>query len=56
MIKAGFQLDRTTTRNKTRIFAFAREEHDDHDMHDDHDDDHDMHDDHDDDHDMHDGS
>ena len=53
MIKAGFQIDRTTTRNKTRLFAFAREEHhDDHDMHDDHDD-HDMHDDHDD-HDMHD--
>ena len=57
MIKAGFQLDRTTTRNKTRIFAFCRGEvghepgecgHDDHDM--DHDDDHDM--DHDDDHDM----
>ena len=54
MIKAGFQLDRTTTRNKTRIFAFRRGEADDHDMHDDHDDDHDMHDDHDDDHDMHD--
>ncbi len=52
MIKAGFQFDRTTTRNKTRIFAFARGEADDHDMHDDHDD-HDMHDDHDD-HDMHD--
>ena len=33
MIKAGFQFDRTTTRNKTRIFAFARGEADDHDDH-----------------------
>ena len=32
MIKAGFQIDRTTSRNKTRLFAFAREEdEDDHD-------------------------
>ena len=54
LIKAGFQVDRTTTRNKNRLFAFMRGEADDHDMHDDHDDDHDMHDDHDDDHDMHD--
>ena len=52
MIKAGFQFDRTTTRNKTRIFAFRRGEAGELDMHDDHDDDHDMHDDHDDDHDM----
>ena len=58
LIKAGFQFDRTTTKNKTLLYTFAREggifdmhddEHDDdHDM--DHDDDHDM--DHDDDHDM----
>ncbi|MYG41437.1 MAG: TonB-dependent receptor, partial [Nitrospira sp. SB0677_bin_15] len=61
MIKAGFQFDGTTTRNKNQLFAFLRgetdeldghDDHDDHDMHDDHDD-HDMHDDHDD-HDMHD--
>ena len=26
LIKAGFQLDRTMSRNKTRLFAFAREE------------------------------
>ena len=51
MIKAGFQFDGTTTRNKNQLFAFLRGD-DDHDMHDDHDD-HDMHDDHDD-HDMHD--
>ena len=47
MIKAGFQFDGTTTRNKNQLFAFLRGD-DDHDM--DHDDDHDM--DHDDDHDM----
>ncbi|MYD30041.1 MAG: TonB-dependent receptor, partial [Nitrospira sp. SB0661_bin_20] len=47
MIKAGFQFDGTTTRNKNELFTFLRGD-DDHDM--DHDDDHDM--DHDDDHDM----
>lgn len=47
MIKAGFQFDGTTTRNKNQLFAFLRGDDDDHDM--DHDDDHDM--DHDDDHD-----
>ena len=26
MIKIGFQLDRTSAKNKTRLFAFAREE------------------------------
>ena len=50
MIKAGFQLDGTTTRNKNQLFAFLRGEEDELDGHDDHDDDHDM--DHDDDHDM----
>ena len=50
MIKAGFQFDRTTTRNKTRIFAFAREEeeeehgaHNGHDTHDDDDDEEEEH-------------
>ena len=52
LIKAGFQIDRTRTRNKNRLFAFLRGEADELDIHDDHDD-HDMHDDHDD-HDMHD--
>ena len=58
MIKAGFQFDGTTTRNKNQLFAFLRGDDDDHDMdhddgHDDHDDD--GHDDHDDDgHDDHD--
>ncbi len=50
LIKAGFQFDRTTTKNKTLLYTFAREEEGMFDMHDDHDDDHDM--DHDDDHDM----
>ena len=60
LIKAGFQIDRTRTRNKNRLFAFLRGEADELDIHDDHDDDmHDEHDDHDmhdehDDHDMHD--
>lgn len=54
LIKAGFQIDQTTTRNKNQLFAFLRGEADELDMHDDHDvdhdDDHDV--DHDDDHDM----
>ena len=40
LIKAGFQVDRTTTRNKTRLFAFNRAE--DEDGHDDMDEDDDM--------------
>ena len=61
LIKAGFQVDRTTTRNKTGLFAFAREEGDeeeDHDeddgMHEDHDEDDEMDVDHDDEDEMHD--
>ena len=48
LIKAGFQFDRTTTKNKTLLYTFAREEA----MFDMHDDEHDEHDDHDD-HDVH---
>ena len=43
LIKAGFQFDRTMSRNKTRLSVFAREEDDDMlDMHDEHDE-HDEH-------------
>lgn len=48
LIKAGFQIDRTSSTNKTRLFAFAREEeeedeHHDEDEHDDDDHDEDGH-------------
>ena len=36
LIKAGFQVDRTTSKNKTRLFAFARGEEDEHDGEEDH--------------------